>query len=36
MREERRTFHKQRKWICPRCGKVRMQAVRPRPGRRRE
>lgn len=25
MREEKRTFHKQRKWICPRCGKVRMQ-----------
>jgi len=28
MREEKRSFHKQRKWICPACGKVRMQPVR--------
>jgi len=25
MSEGKRTFHKQRKWVCPRCGKVRMQ-----------
>lgn len=25
MREIKRTFHKQRKWICPECGKVRFQ-----------
>ena len=25
MKEEKRSFHKQRKWICPQCGKVRMQ-----------
>lgn len=28
MREERRSFHKQRKWICPVCGRARMQAAR--------
>lgn len=27
MRELKRSFHKQRKWVCPRCGRVRMQAV---------
>ncbi len=27
MREERRSFHKKRKWICPKCGRTRMQAV---------
>ena len=25
MREEKRSFHKKRKWICPICGKARMQ-----------
>jgi rubrerythrin len=25
MREEKRSFHKKRKWICPVCGTVRMQ-----------
>jgi len=25
MREERRAYHKKRKWVCPQCGKVRMQ-----------
>jgi len=25
MKEEKRTFHKQRKWVCPLCGKVRFQ-----------
>jgi len=28
MREIKRAFHKQRKWICPRCGKVRFQKVK--------
>lgn len=28
MVEQRRTFHKQRKWRCPRCGRARMQATR--------
>ena len=28
MKEEKRTFHKQRKWVCPRCGRVRMQQSR--------
>ena len=27
MREEKRTFHKKRKWICPVCGKARMQTA---------
>jgi hypothetical protein len=27
MREERRSFHKKRKWICPECGRARMQNV---------
>lgn len=26
MVEDKRTHHKQRKWKCKRCGKVRMQA----------
>jgi len=25
MTEMKRTFHKQRKWICPKCGAVRFQ-----------
>jgi len=25
MVEEKRIFHKQRKWICPKCGQSRMQ-----------
>jgi transposase-like protein len=25
MKEEKRSFHKKRKWICPFCGTVRMQ-----------
>jgi len=28
MREERRSFHKKRKWVCPKCGAVRMQEVK--------
>jgi len=27
MKEKKRSFHKQRKWVCPRCGRVRMQRV---------
>ena len=33
MREEKRSFHKQRKWICPKCQKVRMQQVAERDSR---
>lgn len=25
MVEQKRSFHKQRKWVCPRCGRARMQ-----------
>ena len=25
MKEKKRSYHKQRKWVCPNCGKVRMQ-----------
>ncbi|MBP7698701.1 MAG: hypothetical protein KA261_12905 [candidate division Zixibacteria bacterium] len=25
MKELKRTFHKQRKWVCPKCGRVRFQ-----------
>lgn len=32
MREVPGTFHKQRKWLCPHCGKVRLQRQRPRGG----
>ena len=28
MREQSRTYHKQRKWICPKCSKVRMQQAK--------
>ena len=35
MREDKRTHHKKRKWICPRCGRVRFQTKsRRRHGRR--
>ncbi|MCM2271290.1 MAG: endonuclease Q family protein [candidate division Zixibacteria bacterium] len=27
MTELKRTFHKQRKWVCPKCGKVRFQKL---------
>jgi hypothetical protein len=30
MEELKRSFHKQRKWLCPRCGKARMQAQKQR------
>ena len=29
MKEISRAFHKQRKWVCPKCGKVRMQKPKP-------
>lgn len=25
MKEQKRSFHKKRKWACPKCGKIRMQ-----------
>jgi hypothetical protein len=28
MREEKRSFHKKRKWICRYCGKVVMQRLK--------
>jgi len=28
MREEKRSFHKNRKWKCPACGKVRFQKIK--------
>jgi hypothetical protein len=28
MKEEKRAFHKQRKWVCPKCGRVRFQIVK--------
>ncbi len=27
MREKKRSFHKQRKWVCPKCGKVEFQKI---------
>ncbi len=32
MREQKRVFHKNRKWICPSCGRIRFQ--RPKKERR--
>ncbi|UCD63828.1 MAG: hypothetical protein JSW34_14005 [Candidatus Zixiibacteriota bacterium] len=29
MKEQKRTFHKQRKWVCPKCGRVRFQQIKP-------
>ena len=29
MVEQKRSFHKQRKWRCPTCGKARMQRPQP-------
>lgn len=28
MIEQKRSFHKQRKWICPKCGRVRFQQIK--------
>lgn len=30
MREQKRSFHKQRKWVCPRCKRVRMEPANPK------
>ena len=30
MREGKRVYHKKRKWVCPECGAVRMQAQKPK------
>lgn len=32
MKEEKRSFHKKRKWICPNCGMVKMQDLKFRRG----
>jgi len=29
MIEQKRSFHKQRKWVCPRCRLVRFQKTKP-------
>lgn len=29
MKEQRRSFHKKRKWICPLCKRARMQTPKP-------
>lgn len=29
MRERKRSYHKKRKWVCPRCGRARMQVPKP-------
>jgi transposase-like protein len=36
MRELRRTYHKKRKWVCPECGRVRMQKTKGKEKERRE
>lgn len=28
MEEKRRSYHKQRKWVCPRCGRARMERAK--------
>jgi len=28
MKEERRSFHKRRKWVCPKCGAVKFQEIK--------
>lgn len=28
MKEMKRVFHKQRKWVCPKCGKIKFQKIR--------
>jgi hypothetical protein len=30
MREYKRTYHKQRKWVCPGCGKIKFQKLEPK------
>ena len=36
MRETKRSHHKKRKWVCPKCGRARMQMPKAVPSRRRE
>jgi hypothetical protein len=31
MREEKRSFHKKRKWVCRKCGKVVMERAKKKP-----
>jgi transposase-like protein len=31
MTDQGRSYHKQRKWICPKCGRVRFQKLKPVP-----
>lgn len=31
MNEVKRSFHKQRKWTCPKCGRVRFQQIKKLP-----
>ena len=28
MEELKRSYHKKRKWVCPRCGRARMQQAK--------
>jgi hypothetical protein len=28
MRELKRVYHKQRKWVCPKCGRIRFQQLK--------
>ena len=30
MREQKRSFHKKRKWVCKKCGLVKMQEIKKR------
>ncbi len=30
MKEEKRSFHKKRKWICPVCHRAKMQTAKPK------
>ncbi len=36
MREMKRSHHKKRKWVCPKCGRARMQRPKSKPDRRPE
>lgn len=36
MEEQKRSFHKHRKWICPVCGRARMQEQKEKKGKVRE
>ena len=30
MKEMKRSFHKRRKWVCPKCGRIRFQEMKQR------